>query len=129
MDITLDYQTDYIANFRKGSDPIIPEKDFAKAVSDSMKTVHSQNARTFLEDDDTQALRDCVMAVAEILYSESAAPRAGVITSESNSSYSYRVKEGDSTATVEGEIDDTVRTYLWGTSQFRLFKSKRSLQA
>ena len=60
-------------------------------------------------------MQNCVCAVAEILYSQFNAPKAGQIISETNDNYSWRVAEAKKDMEVKNEIRAAISKYLENT--------------
>ena len=72
-------------------------------------------------DDPPDYLKNCVCEVAEILYMNHNAPKVGEVVSESNASYSYKLKEAMSDKDLDRVIISTVEHYLLNTLYHNIF--------
>ena len=119
--------TIYVNSYLLGRPTTIPEEQFP-GWEQAARTLINRRHVEFDSADDPDAtnlppyeVQMCICEVAEALFIESQAPRAGELKSESNAGYSWSKIEAKSQAESNKEIQKIVMKWLAGTPWHRDF--------
>ncbi|MCL2391990.1 MAG: hypothetical protein FWC66_05200 [Oscillospiraceae bacterium] len=95
--------TDYV-EYLKGRAPTVPPEEIAFWLHEAQDLINANNAYAVEFCAPSHQLRRATCKVAELLYQDARAPKAGDVISESNAGYSYALQKP------EDQVD-TVRRY------------------
>ena len=111
----------YATEYLRGRTPSIPPSEFAYWSEAAQERINWKQVEV---SDPSKALKRCVCAVAELLYSAEQGPKPGEVISESNAGYSWKAQEAWDKNAVEREIKSIINMRLGGTEYHGDFVSR-----
>ena len=112
---TLDF---YHNEYLLGDSPLIPNAAFPRWEQSARVTI---NRRRIELEEIPDYLKQCTCEVAEALFTQSQAPKAGELKSESNAGYSWTATPGQETREFNSNIRGIIIKHLAGTELHNYF--------
>lgn len=111
----------YTDKFLLNDTPLIPKGSFPRWEARAVEAINWRNVKFPDDFSPPEYLKKAVCAVADILFTNSQAPKPGELISETNANYSWKAAESAKREDLKSDIRSAINQYLAGTPLHNLF--------